>query len=719
MGESSATLVPAAAEVRMRHRMKLRVFGLVGMAVVCLAFPGVGPDRYWLFGLLLAATSVLAAIPRLVPRRFWMLAQTSFDVALAVVLIGIIPDVWTSGLVIVMTSSTSGASLLGRRAYLTLASLGLAGLGLVAYANDVQDWKVPLAVAAIMAPLVASYIGLFFHEEFNAAARLKDVADSSSALFWEVDAATGEFSSVSGRVEDVLGYRPDELPGCLPDLIVEEDRGRWWESVLDSDDDDFVLECRCEHSDGHVVWLRISVRRIVLGSRHILRGVALDITELVAVHEEVRRRAELDHLTQLPNRFVLVRELGLLLETGRNFSLFVLDLDRFKDINDTLGHQAGDGYLVEMARRLEDAMGDNGFVARVGGDEFAVVAEMEAGLDRVIELADQMMAVCEVPVELAGIDFAGSASCGIAIAPMHGSTVEDLLRRADLAMYAAKRTGSRRHLFEFAADEAKVSRLKLTSEAEPALGSGQMQLWFQPKVDLGTGELLGAEGLLRWHHPERGVLLPSRFLDILELTRHRRQLSRQVIHQGVAFLSQARERGVPISVAVNASIRDLLDDGLCEHLVHELTTFDVPPDLLTLEITERELMDDRTGFTEAANAVRAAGVQLSIDDFGTGHSSLLRLHQLPVNELKIDRSFVMGLGSDPQAEIIVGSIIELGASLGHRIVAEGIERDSEVRVLRELGCHIGQGYLYSPALPVEDFFSALCADRPWIIEPVI
>jgi diguanylate cyclase (GGDEF)-like protein/PAS domain S-box-containing protein len=537
---------------------------------------------------------------------------------------------------------------------------------------------------------------------------LEEVADSSSALFWEVDAATGEFTSISGRVEEVLGYSAEDLPACLADLIVEENQGRWWVSVLDNKDDDFVLECRTTHRDGHIVWLRMSVRRMSLRNKHLLRGIALDITELVAIHEEVRRRAEVDDLTQLPNRFVLVRELGKMVVKGGNFALFVLDLDRFKDINDTLGHHAGDDYLVEMARRLASSAGDEGLVARVGGDEFAVVVEMTAGMDRVMELADRLMAVCEVPVEVGGPDFSGSASCGIAIAPLHGNTVEDLLRRADLAMYAAQRTGASSHLFESASDEAKVSRLKLTAEAEPALSSGQMKLWFQPKMDLASGRLVGAEGLLRWHHPERGVLVPSHFLDILELTRHRRQLCEQVIHQGVAFIARAHSLGVNISTAVNVSIRDLLDEDLPSRIVHELDSYGVSPELLTLEVTERELMDDRTGFAQAAAAVRSAGVELSIDDFGTGHSSLLRLHQLPVNELKIDRSFVSGLGSDPEAEIIVGSIIELGNALGHRIVAEGIERQHEVAVLRRLGCRIGQGYLYSPALPVEDFFEALC-----------
>lgn len=235
-----------------------------------------------------------------------------------------------------------------------------------------------------------------------------------------------------------------------------------------------------------------------------------------------------------------------------------------------------------------------------------------------------------------------------------------------------------------------------------------MRLWYQPKVELATGKVIGAEALLRWHHPERGVLLPADFLDIIELSRHRRALCQTVISQGVGLLARTESRNEALSVAVNVSIHDLTDPDFVELVTDELGHAGVSPARLTLEITERDLMDDRTGFLPAAVAVRATGVQLSIDDFGTGHSSLRRLHQLPVTELKIDRSFVAQLGgADPQAEIIINSILELGRSLGNKVVAEGIERMTEVRKLRSMGCNLGQGYLYSPALPAEEFLGLL------------
>lgn len=636
-----------------------------------------------------------------------MLAQSIFDVVATVLLIGFVADVWAAGLVIVVCSPAASSALLGRKAYIGLELFGLTGVGVAGHLTNAPNWEVPLAVAALMVPLVASYVDVFLAQEQSASSQLDEVANSSSAVFWEVDASTGVFLKISGQVLDVFGCEADDLPADLPSMLIAEDQRKWWEQVLECPDDQFVLESRTAGIDGRITWIRLHVRRIAVGGRHLLRGIAFDITELAESHEEVRRRAESDHLTGLPNRFVLVEGLKARLAAGERFTLLVLDLDRFKDINDTLGHQSGDEYLQTMARRLDEAIGDTGMTARMGGDEFAVIVDDAQGMDQILSCARRLTDVCGTPVSIAGIDFSGSASCGITIAPLHGTTAQDLLRRADLAMYAAKRAGSGIHVFEFAADESNRSRLQLSGEAEAALAAGQMRLWFQPKVDLTTGQIIGAEALLRWHHHERGVLMPGEFLDIIELSKHRKTLCETVIRQGVECLAIARDHENLLSVAVNVSIRDLVDPGFAGLVTSVLDQARIPPNQLTLEITERDLMDDRAGFEQAAAVVNSTGVRLSIDDFGTGHSSLLRLHQLPVDELKIDRSFVAQLGTEPQAEIIVKSTIELGKSLGHEVVAEGIERTSEVQMLRSLGCHIGQGYLYSAAVPLKEFIQLL------------
>jgi diguanylate cyclase (GGDEF)-like protein/PAS domain S-box-containing protein len=705
MAQPSAVLVGAATETRMRHRLMLRIIALGGLAVVALAFPMVGENRFWLAGLFVTLTPVPALLPRLVPASHWMLSQSIFDVSATVALVGFVPDVWAAGLVIVVCSPAASSALLGRKAYVGLEVFGLIGVGLVGHLSGADGWQVPVAVAALMVPLVASYVDVFLAQELTASARLDDVATSSSAVFWEVEASSGDFVGISGQVEEVLGHSREDLPPDLPSLLAEEDQRCWWERVLDSADDNFVLECRSTTSTGEQVWLRLHVRRVAVGGRHLLRGIAFDITELAKSHEEIRRRAETDHLTGLPNRFMLVKELKTRLAGGHKLALYVFDLDRFKDINDTLGHEAGDDYLRIMARRLDGAT-DDGFVARMGGDEFAIITPA-TGLESVVDRANELVALCGAPVMIAGIDFAGSASCGIVIAPLHGTTAEDLLRRGDLAMYAAKRSGSGVHVFEFGTDETNTNRLRLSGEAETALANGQMHLWFQPKVELATGHIIGAEALLRWHHPERGVLLPADFLDIVELTKHRNALRETVVQQGIDFLAHTHAHPNLLSVAINISIRDLFDPNFADLIATQLSRAGIPPTRLILEITERDLMDDRTGFRSAADVITATGVQLSIDDFGTGHSSLLRLHQLPVTELKIDRSFVARLTEDPEAELIAKSIVELGLSLGHTVVAEGIERLNEVHKLRTLGCTIGQGYLYSPAIPRDQFLQLL------------
>jgi diguanylate cyclase (GGDEF)-like protein len=696
----------------MRHRLFLRVVALGGMVPVCLLFPAIGPYRYFMAAVLLALTPVPVLLPRVVPVRRWMLAQSVFDVTATVALVGFVPNVWTVALVIVVCSPAASSALLGRRAYVALEVFGLAGIGLVGHLTGAEGWAVPLAVAALMVPLVASYVDVYLAQELRAAARLDDVAESSSAVFWEVEADSGAFLRISGRVEEVLGYPVDQLPRVLPDLLDEDDRRDWWRLVDASDaggDDHFSLECRLGGPDGsggpggEERWLRLNVRRVMVNRRALLRGIAFDITELARSHRELKARAETDHLTGLPNRFLLVTTLAARLEAGEGLALVIIDLDRFKDINDTLGHEAGDAYLQTMAGRLRAAADDGRtMVARMGGDEFAVLVEPQAGLDELVATARGLVAACETPVTIAGVDFAGSASCGIALAPDHGRTAEDLLRRADLAMYAAKKSGGSVHVFEFANDESKIKRLQLSAEVGTALDSGQVRLWFQPKVELVTGRIIGAEALLRWHHPLHGVLMPGEFLDMVELTKYRRQLCHTILDQGIAFLAQDRAGEAPFSVAVNISIRDLLDPDFTTALSSRLTAAGVSPERLTLEITEREIMDDRTGFARAAEVIRATGVHLSIDDFGTGHSSLLRLHQLPVTELKIDRSFVSGLTTDAQAKIITKAIIELGRSLGHDVVAEGIESPDEVEVLQALGCGVGQGFLYAAALPPDE-----------------
>jgi len=276
-------------------------------------------------------------------------------------------------------------------------------------------------------------------------------------------------------------------------------------------------------------------------------------------------------------------------------------------------------------------------------------------------------------------------------------------------MYHAKKSGDGVHMFDYRTDRVDTSRLQICSEVEDALETGALRLWFQPIIELGSQQIEGVEGLLRWQHPVHGSMSPAQFLHVVEISRHRKRLCREVIRQGAAFVAKARDSGHDLRVSVNTTIRDLLDASFPALVESALDEHGIDADRIVLEITERDLMDDRTGFEQAARAIRMLGVELSIDDFGTGQSSLLRLHWLPVTELKIDLGFVQALGSDPEADIIVRSIVQLGQALGHRVVAEGIETARQLAQLRALRCTHGQGYLFSAAMPPDDVLAMLGA----------
>jgi len=684
----------------------MRVGALLGLALICLLFPAVGPNRFWMAGLLAALTVVPATLPHRFAPRDWMLAQTVFDVGVTVLLAGFVPAVWTACLVIVVCSPAAAAGMFERRFYLLLESVGLAGLGTVAHFSGATNWQVPLAVAAMMVPLVVSYADVFRELYTSAEEHLDNMARSTSLAFWEIDPSDGDFRFIGGETETVFGHPLEQMPAALPDLLVERDRRQLWELILESPDDSFDLECRCNRGDGSTSWLRLNAHRTTVNGERVLRGMAMDITELAEAHVAAHRRADTDHLTGLPNRAALHRQLDRRCRDGETFALVMLDFDRFKDINDTLGHDAGDDFLKTMATRLSAAAPAPAFAARLGGDEFGVVVRV-GGLDDVVTLTDALTDRCEQPVNLGGVELTASASMGVALAPAHGTDAGELLRRADVAMYRSKRIGRGPEVFDFDLDKSRVNRIQISNDVEDALASGDLRLWFQPKLDLGTRRITGAEGLLRWNHPVHGLMSPAMFLDVVELSRHRRTLCREVIRQGAGFVAANRAAGHDLTAAVNITIRDLVDPELPAAVESALEEHQVTPDRLVLEITERDLMDDRTGFENAAARVHDLGVGLSIDDFGTGQSSLLRLHWLPVTELKIDRSFISGLGVDAESEIIVRSIVELGRALGLRVVAEGIETGRQLALLRALRCSHGQGYLFSPAIPPVDFPSLL------------
>jgi len=405
-------------------------------------------------------------------------------------------------------------------------------------------------------------------------------------------------------------------------------------------------------------------------------------------------RAHHDALTGLPNRSSVLETLQEALRAaeraGRPLAVMLLDLDDFKSINDTLGHELGDQTLQRVARRLRQAVGDSTVLARIGGDEFAVLidgpeAEAEAVARRLLEALDHPLEVDSVALHIC-------ASIGIACFPQHGRTAPELIRHADVAMYCAKGSDAAFQTYAEEDDEYSIDRLALAVQLRRGIERGELVVHYQPKVPLKGGATLAVEALVRWNHPQLGCIGPDGFIPLAEQTGIIKPLTEKVLEAALEQCKRWRRAGLEVTVSVNVSTRSLLDHDLLTVIGMLLARLDLHASALQLEITESRIVADLPRARAALEELRAMGVMIAIDDFGTGYSSLSQLQQLPVDEIKIDRSFVTRMETDRQDAVLVHSIIDLGRNLGLRVTAEGVETQNVKDVLAELGCDFAQGF---------------------------
>ena len=408
--------------------------------------------------------------------------------------------------------------------------------------------------------------------------------------------------------------------------------------------------------------------------------------------EKLRYDAMHDSLTGLSNRALFNRELESLLEEALSGVVLLLDLDRFKEVNDALGHPVGDKLLEKVASRLLAHVPPDAVVARLGGDEFAVLLKGERSPDEALATARAARAALTGPFEVAGTFLEVGASVGVAMVPGDGNDAATVLRRADLAMYEAKRSGAGVTHYAPVLDKSSTDRLELAGELRAALETEQIVMHFQPKASLRTGRIVGFEALARWHHPDRGTVMPDVFIPLAEQTGLVGQLTHSALRQSLAGCREWLARTPGVGVAVNLSPRRLLEPGLASTVRELLREAGVPADLLTLEITESSVMAEPEASVRALNQLRELGVRLSIDDFGTGYSSLNYLQRLPVHEVKIDKSFILPMSRDKGAAAIVKTVVDLAHTLGLTVVAEGVEDEATRDVLVEVGCDVQQGY---------------------------
>ena len=456
------------------------------------------------------------------------------------------------------------------------------------------------------------------------------------------------------------------------------------------------------HRATPVLWI-VDLAPLVLGLAGAIIGVQHG--RLRRLYAQAERRATHDPLTALPNRALLHDRLAEATRhtrrTGSPLALLLLDLDRFKEVNDTLGHAAGDRLLVEVAARLRGVARPSDTVARLGGDEFAVLlpAADAARVDAVVAV---LRPALEEPVVLDGHTLSVGASIGSARCPDHGVDGATLLRHADVAMYVAKRGGLGHTAYDPALDAHDATRLALVADLRQVLDRGGLTVQYQPQVDAHTGRVAGVEALVRWPHPAHGLIPPDHFIPLAEQTGLIVPLTAQVLDAALRQCRAWERAGLALRVAVNISLRTLRDPHLSATVEGALRRHGVPAARLCLELTESVVMTDVEGTRATLARLAGLGVRLAIDDFGTGYSSLSYLSRLPVHELKIDRSFVRHLVNQPADATIVASTIGLGHALGLDVVTEGVEDARTWEALRRMGCDVGQGYYFARPLPADD-----------------
>ena len=536
--------------------------------------------------------------------------------------------------------------------------------------------------------------------------RMRSVLDNVSDGLATIDPA-GVIESGNPAVVKLFGYSEQELVGQRADILIATTHRSAFDNYLQRR---LTLdipvsgahETMGKRKNGSLFPLEFVVSSMQIGSRHLFIATLRDISERKAHTDALEYQALHDALTGLPNRSLFGDRLRqALLAARRNqkmFGVLLLDLDRFKDINDALGHDRGDSLLQEVTARLRGVLRATDTIARLGGDEFAVLTTDAKHPEDVVATARKILASLEGPFAIGDQMVETGASIGIAMYPVHGDDPSTLLRRADVAMYVAKRSGGGFALYQPEQEAQTLRRSGLAGELRRSIPQGELVLHYQPQVTLATGAIQTVEALVRWNHPREGLMPPDRFIPMAEETGIIHPLTAWVIDAALTQLCKWLADGIDVSVSINVSPRNIEDHSLEEMVARAIGNFKIEPSRLTLEITEGVAM--AAAAAKALHRLHEIGVRLALDDFGTGYSSLLYLMRLPVNEIKIDRSFVSALASDTDSAAIVRSAVGLGHNLGLRVVAEGLQDRMAETILIDAGCDAAQGFLVGR--PVEE-----------------
>jgi len=530
-----------------------------------------------------------------------------------------------------------------------------------------------------------------------------------------VEAVGPRIAFVNDGFCTIYNRRREEVIGQTPEIfgIVERQQ-----SIVDSllqhvfEQRPFEAEVTARRSNGAEFEVDLQLVPVEDGGQ-LTHWVAFlrDVTQTKHQVSSLRHQAMHDGLTGLPNRTMLFEKLERAIESARGngstLALMLMDLDRFKEVNDTFGHQFGDALLKQVAFRLQNQIRGDDVVARLGGDEFALVLPRTSDTNSVAAMARRILGTLEQPFVIDGQVLEVGASIGIALFPEHGGDARTLLRRADVAMYSAKQKQSGYSFHRDDSESRTPDQLALVVELRGAVERGELAAHYQPKLHMRSGIMTRAEVLVRWDHPVRGHLKPSDFIPLAERTGLIRGLTDWLLDHVIGQCRVWQDAGAPIHIAVNVSARSLLDQSLPEKVQDTLDRWGVDPRFLKIEITESSIMADPAHALAILSMLQSMGVRLSIDDFGTGYSSLTHLRELPVDEIKIDKSFVIGMRTSDADAAIVRTVIDLAHNLGKQVCAEGVEDEQTWKLLKELGCDLAQGYWIAKPMNAADLMDWL------------
>lgn len=551
--------------------------------------------------------------------------------------------------------------------------------------------------------------------------RLQLVLAGSNDGWWDRDMQNDKVQ-YSARWWSMLGYAVDELPG---------DSGLWYRLMHPDDVDhvehtissalrtmtatEYQVEFRLRHKDGHYIPIlaRGHIRRDDAGKPLRISGTNMDITARKEAEAALQYAANYDALTQLPNRRMFLNLLAQEIENhaadGSRAALLFIDLDRFKEVNDTLGHQTGDLLLIEAAQRISTVVGINGTVARLGGDEFTVILKKIENRIDIDRIAQAILTAIAAPFQLGEERPYISASIGITLFPDDATGVENMVKYADQAMYAAKNSGSNRHsYFTQSLQRASENRLRLITSLHGALADSQFHVYYQPIIELSTNSIHKAEALVRWHHPVHGLVNPAEFIPLAEQTGMILEIGDWIFREAARQAKRWRaERHPHFQISVNVSPVQFQQEGNLDEWMTFLRQLALPGESIAIEITEGLLLGTTPNVTSKLLTFGDAGIQISLDDFGTGYSSMSYLKKFDIDYIKIDRSFVSNLEFEPDDRVLCEAIIVMAHKLGLKVVAEGVETEGQRRMLIEAGCDYAQGFFFSRPVPADEMITTI------------